>query len=98
MPSVGSYTLYAYQELATTTNDGIHISKGRLHVTKNGSKVERGESHNDQNQFQGMCIAFPFTVQAGDIYTFELTYERQGSGTGNPARYQRARIAVQKSG
>jgi len=97
MPFPGSYTLFAYQEIATTTTDGTHISKGHLNVTKNGNKVERGEAHNDQNLFQPMCCIFPFDVEAGDIFSFELTFERQGAGTGNPARVQRARIAVKKT-
>jgi hypothetical protein len=97
MPYPGEYTVYAYQELATTINDESHISKGRLHVTKNGNKVERSEAHNDQNLFQPQCLVFPFFVQAGDIFSFELTFERQGSGTGNPARVQRSRLSVSKS-
>lgn len=96
MPAPGDYSLWAYQELATTTTDGTHIAKGRLQVTKNGSKVERGEDHNDQHIFKGMFVGFPFTVKAGDVYTFELTYERQGAGTGNPARFQRARISIKR--
>lgn len=95
MPEPGRYQLWAYQELATTTTDGNTIAKGRLHVTKNGTKKERGEGHNDQHLFQGMFVGFPFTVKAGDVYSFELTYERQGP-SGNAARYQRARIAVEK--
>ena len=95
-PAPGDYALFAYQELMTTTTDGTHICKGRLHVTKNGTKVERGEGYNDQHLPQPMFVGFPFTVKAGDVYTFELTYERQGAGTGNPARFQRARLAVKK--
>jgi hypothetical protein len=97
MPSPGDYILFAYQELATTATDGTHIAKGRLHVTKNGVKVERAEAHNDQNLFQPMSVAFPFNVLAGDVFSFELTFERQGAGTGNPARVQRARLSMKKA-
>jgi hypothetical protein len=97
MPYPGEYTVFAYQELATTTNDGTHISKGRMHVTKNGNKIERAEAHNDQNLFQPMCLVFPFSVQAGDVFTFEMTFERMGADTGNPARVQRSRLSVKKT-
>lgn len=97
MPSPGNYILFAYQELATTSTDGVHISKGRLNVTKNANKVNRAEAHNDQNLFQPMCVTFPFAVLAGDVFSFELTFERQGAGTGNPARVQRSRLSIKKA-
>ena len=98
MPEPGNYVLYAYQELATTTNDGTHAAKGRLYVTRNSNRVERAEGHNDQNMFQNsVSISFQFSVTAGDIFSFELTLERIGSGTGNPAQCQRRRLSIKKT-
>lgn len=95
MPMPGDYTLYWYMEIMTTTTTGSSGARGILNVTKNGSKVERARHHNSENQERNMSGAFPFTVTAGEVYSFELTFERIGA-SGNAARAQRARLAVKK--
>lgn len=97
MPA-GTFLISWYLEIATTSNTGTSGARGLLYVTKNGgSQIERGISHNSENQFRAFSGSLATSVLDGENYKFELGYQRIGVA-GNAARAQRARLTWTRLG